>query len=398
MELETKRINYINKGYGKIKILSVQLDEIKTDSHQMTWGRICILIAVLMLSLLLVFGCSGKQKVESQTMEKKAAVDSSSPKYRCIVSNLSHPIIKGVFAGFAIRDELIKRTNGQVYFDYKPLSELGIENEVLKKLQKGTIQGMAISPAAASVYGPRAHLLQLPFLVNSFDKLDRFIASGKLFDHLLMALDHRGIMGLDITGFGNYGWATTIPVRTIADSKKVRFRTGETVVNHLLYSEWGFHPVAIPWPDVPIALKKGIIQALDHTPMVCNITKKFEVCKYYTDINYAQGLFIWIFNKAWFNKLPKDLQDTFVDVVHEVCADIRKQTKQQEEDQIVQAKEYGVEFISLSENDTNYLRLQGNVVHEQLKSKINKLYKGDKYRPDDYLRDVQNYLGYNNTW
>ena len=54
--------------------------------------------------------------------------------------------------------------------------------------------------------------------------------------------------------------------------------------------------------------------------MVCNITKKFEMAKYFTQINYAQGLFIWIFNKAWFNSLPLDLQKTFKEVVHEVCA------------------------------------------------------------------------------
>jgi hypothetical protein len=36
----------------------------------------------------------------------------------------------------------------------------------------------------------------------------------------MMAMDHQGIMGLDITGYGNYGWATTTPVKSIADAKK----------------------------------------------------------------------------------------------------------------------------------------------------------------------------------
>ena len=57
----------------------------------------------------------------------------------------------------------------------------------------------------------------------------------------------------------------------------------------MLYKQWGINPVVMPWPDVPVALKQGVIEGLDHTPMVCNITKKFEVAKYYTYINYAQG-------------------------------------------------------------------------------------------------------------
>ena len=65
----------------------------------------------------------------------KPAFDPSGAKYKCIVSNVSHPVLKGVYTGFAIRDELWKRTNGQIYIDYKPFSMLGGEVEVLNQLQ-----------------------------------------------------------------------------------------------------------------------------------------------------------------------------------------------------------------------------------------------------------------------
>ena len=42
---------------------------------------------------------------------------------------------------FAIRDELWKRTNGQMYLDYKPFSMLGGEVEVLNQLQMGRDSG-----------------------------------------------------------------------------------------------------------------------------------------------------------------------------------------------------------------------------------------------------------------
>jgi TRAP-type C4-dicarboxylate transport system substrate-binding protein len=324
----------------------------------------------------------------------KPAFDPSGAKYRCIVSNVSHPVIKGVYTGFAIRDELWKRTNGQIYLDYKPFSMLGGEVEVLNQLQMGAIQGMGVSSVAATNLGPRFGLVNLPFLINSFEKLDKFVANKKLFDHFMMAMDHQGITGLDITGYGNYGWATTTPVRTLADAKKIKFRTAEAIVNQILYREWGFNPVAMPWPDVPVALKQGVIEGLDHTPMVCNITKKFEVCKYYTYINYAQGLFIWIFNKAWLEKLPADLKQTFIEVVHDVCADIRKQTAQQEIDEIAKAKAAGIEFITLSDAAMDVLKRKGNVAHEKMAKDINKLYSNDMYRPVSYLKDVQDFMGY----
>jgi TRAP-type C4-dicarboxylate transport system substrate-binding protein len=353
-------------------------------------------LSIYSLVFLLGFGfvCSAAMAAGPSLDAWKPNFDPSGAKYRCIVSNVSHPVLKGVYTGFALRDELWKRTNGQIYIDYKPFSMLGGEVEVLNQLQMGAIQGMGVSSVASTNLGPRFGLVNLPFLIDSFEKLDKFVSNKKLFDHFLMAMDHQGIIGLDITGYGNYGWATTVPVRTLADAKKVKFRTAEAAVNQLLYRAWGFNPVAMPWPDVPVALKQGVIDGLDHTLTVCSITKKFEVCKYFTQINYAQGLFIWIFNKAWFNKLPADLQQTFKDVIHEVCLEQRRQDVTQEAEEIKKAKANGVEFIRLSDATMEVLKREGNVVHEKYAAEINKLYPSDTYRPANYLKEVQDFMGY----
>ncbi len=325
----------------------------------------------------------------------KPKFDPSGAKYKFIVSNVSHPVLKGVYTGFAIRDELWKRSKGQMYLDYKPFSMLGGEVEVLNQLQMGAIQGMACSSVASTNLGPRFGLVNLPFLINSFEKLDKFVNSGKLFDHFLMAMDHQGIMAVDIASYGNYGWATTVPVKTISDAKKVKFRIAEAAVNKLSYKAWGFNPVVMPWPDVPVALKQGVITGLDHTLTVCSITKKFEVAKYYTELNYAQGLFIWLFNKAWFNKLPADLQKILVETVRDMCAEARKAAKQQEMEQIPAAKEkYGVEFFKLPDADMKTLIKQANSVHQKFAPEINKINSGDKYKPENFLMEVQKFMGY----
>ncbi|PIU50073.1 MAG: C4-dicarboxylate ABC transporter substrate-binding protein [Desulfobacterales bacterium CG07_land_8_20_14_0_80_52_14] len=324
----------------------------------------------------------------------KPAFDPSGAKYKMIVSNVSSPAIKGVYAGFAIRDELWKRTKGQIYFEYKPFSMLGGEREVLNQLQMGAIQGMGVSSVASTILGPRFGLVNLPFLVDSFEKLDKFISNKQLFDHYMMSMDHQGIMGLGITGYGSYGWASKTPVKSLEDAKKVKFRIAEAEVNNMIYNAWGIKPVVMPWPDVPMALKQGQIDGLDHTPMVCNITKKFEDAKFFTYVNYAQGLFIWVFNKAWFATLPADLQKTFVDTVKEVCADINKQSKAQEAEEIAKAKAAGVTFITLPEKDLSTMRKLGDSVHAKYAADINENHPSDTYKPANFLKEVQDFLGY----
>ncbi len=349
------------------------------------------ILGVLSLFLMVSFATAAGPPPMDQW---KPAFDPSTAKYKATFSNVSHPVIRGVYFGFALRDELWKRTNGQIFIDYKPFSMLGGEVEVLNQLQMGAIQGMGVSSVASTNLGPRFGVVNLPFLVDSFDKLDKFTGNEKLFAHFMNAMDHQGIIGLDITGYGNYGWATMTPVKTIEDAKKVKFRTAEAAVNQLLYKAWGFNPVAMPWPEVSIALKQGVITGLDHTPMVCNITKKFEDAKFFTQLNYAQGLFIWVVNKAWFNSLPADLQKIFKETAKEVAVKIRQETRQQEIDEIAKAKAAGIEFFQLSDAEMTILRKQGDVAHKEYAAEINKLYSGDKYRPADYLKEVQDFMGY----
>lgn len=324
----------------------------------------------------------------------KPSFDPSGAKYKCIVSNVSHPDIKGVYAGFAIRDELWKRTNGKIYIDYKPFSMLGGEVEVLNQLQMGAIQGMGVSSVASTNLGPRFGIVNLPFLIDTNEKLGSFISNQQLFNHFLMATDHQGITALDITTYGSYGWATTKPIRSIQDMQNNKFRIAEAAVNQLTYKQWGVNPVPMPWPDVPVALKQGVITALDHTDLVCDLTKKFEVAKYFTEVNYAKGLFIWLFNKAWLSSLPENLQQTLIDTVHDVCSEYRKQGAAQEIEVKNKLEQMGIQVFKLAPEEMEILKAQGTSVHEQYSAEINKLYPGDTYRPNDYLKEVQDFLGY----
>ena len=350
-------------------------------------SRRCLRVLVMLLVVLMACSTAiGAEKKKNPLAKWKSTVDMSKAKYVMKVSNISHPVIEGVAAGYRVRDSLWERSNGQIALKYYPLHQLGGEVEVLNMLKTNTVQGMLCSSVAVTNLAPRMGIVNLPFLVDSFDNLDKYIGSD-LWQYFLDGMKHQGIMGVDITGYGNYGWATVDPVKTLADAKDVKFRIAEAAVQRTLYKEWGLHPVVMPWPDVSISLKQKVITGLDHTPMVCNITKKFEVCKNFTKINYAQGLFIFLVNEKFYNSLPADLQKILLDVIHEECAKTRVLTRKQESDQIAKAKEAGISFYELPENEMQSLLVKGDKVHQEWAGKIGA----------DYLKKVQDLLGYKRT-
>ncbi|WP_163338282.1 TRAP transporter substrate-binding protein [Desulfopila sp. IMCC35008] len=300
----------------------------------------------------------------------KPKFDPSGAEFTYILSNISHPVIEGVAAGYRIRDAVWEQTNGRIYVDFRPLAQLGGEKDVISKLKIGAVQGMLSSSVAAANVSDKLGIVNLPYVIDTFDKLDTFRNTPELWEPFANGAQKQGLLVADVTGYGPYGWATTTPVKTIADAKNVNFRIAEAPVNTDSYKAWGLKFTVMPWPDVPQALQTGVITGLDHTAIVCNITKKFTIAKNFTELNYAQGLFVHLVNKRWLNKLPKDLQETFLNVIKEESENTRALTRKQHDAQVAKAKEAGVEFHKLSDADIDELKKQAEPILEEWSKKI----------------------------
>ena len=313
----------------------------------------------------------------------KPTFDPSGAQYTYILSNVSHPAIEGVGVGYRIRDRVWELSKGRLYVDFRPLAQLGGEKDVINMLKLGAVQGMLSSSVAAANVADRLGIVNLPYIVDSFDKLDKFRNTPELWKPFSEAALAQGIMVPDITGYGTYGWATTKPVHNLQDAKSINFRIAEAPVNTDIYKAWGLKFTVMPWPDVPQALQTGVINGLDHTPIVCNITKKFTIAKYFTEVNYAQGLFVHLMNKRWFDRLPPDLQKILLQAIGEESAKTREATRKQQAEQIAMAKKAGVEFIPLAAADRAELVKKAAPVYQEWGQKIGM----------DYLNKVRADLG-----
>jgi hypothetical protein len=174
--------------------------------------RKCLRVLVLALVVMMVCSSAVMAKKKNPLAKWKSTVDMSGAKYTMKVSNISHPVIEGVAAGYRVRDSLWKKSNGQIALKYYPLHQLGGEVEVLNMLKTNTVQGMLCSSVAVTNLAPRMGIINLPFLINSFDKLDKYIASP-LWQHFLDGMKHQGIMGADITGYDRIGIPVVNAVR-----------------------------------------------------------------------------------------------------------------------------------------------------------------------------------------
>ena len=111
--------------------------------------------------------------------------------------------------------------------------------------------------------------------------------------------------------------------------------------------------------------------------------QKFEIAKYFTEVNYAQGLFIHLTNERWLKKLPADVRETLLKVIAEESADTRKRTRVQQNQQIAAAKTAGVTFYQLTPEQKQTLVDMAAPVYKRWEEKIGA----------DYLAAVRQQLG-----
>jgi TRAP-type C4-dicarboxylate transport system substrate-binding protein len=288
--------------------------------------------------------------------EWKPKFDPKGAQYTYLLSNITHPAQEAAAIGYHIRDKVWERSGGRLYVDYRPLAQLGGERDVISKVRMGAVQGMILSNVAAVNINPKFAFLSLPYLLESYEKLEKFRHNKELFDEFRTFALPQGLMTVDLTGYGSEGWATTQPVRTVEEARSINFRIAEAPVIADTFKAWGLKFTVMPWPDVAQALHTGVINGLDQTAITCSITKKFEVAKHFTEVNYIQGLFIHFINKRWFDKLPADLQKILIEVIEEESAKTRLANQKQEDELIAAAKAGGVQFYKLSAEEEQKLK------------------------------------------
>jgi len=300
--------------------------------------------------------------------------DPKGAQYTYLLSNITHPSQKAAAIGYHIRDTVWERSGGRLYVDYRPLAQLGGERDVINKVKMGAVHGMVLSNVAAVNINPKFAFLSLPYLIENTEKLEKFRHDKELFDEFRGIALSQGLMTVDLTGYGSQGWATTQPVRTLEDAKNIKFRIAEAPVLRDIFKTWGLQYTVMPWPDVAHALQTGVINGLDQTAITCSITKKFEIAKHFTEVNYIQGMFIHYINKRWYDKLPADLQKILIEAIEEESAKTRLANQQQEDELIAAAKADGVQFYKLSAQEEQKLKDAAVPVYKAWETRIGKDY------------------------
>lgn len=249
------------------------------------------------------------------------------------------------------KDTVEKKSGGRLRVKIMLGGVLGDENEMVTKCSRGQIQAVGATTGALATKVPEVNLVELPFLFRSTEEADQVIDTILTVPFEKMFRD-RGL----VLGFWNENGYRMFATRDKAvkkpgDLKGVKMRAQESPVHIAMYKALGASAVPIPTTEVPQSLATGNVDGFDQAILYMIAAGWSKSVKHVTISNHIYQPGAIVFNKAWFDKLPADIQKMLTDEGRKLQPRGRKEVRaiQPELIEILKAEKINVTELSPAE-------------------------------------------------
>ncbi len=222
---------------------------------------------------------------------------------------VDHPASK---AATMMADAVAKRTNGAVTIKVYPANQLGDGNEVLEQQMKGAIDITLPTQPMLDKYGPKGDkpfgVVMLPFVFRDYQHAWR-VLDGPFAQWVSPRLDQLGLVWL-----ANWEWGfrnltnSKRPIMTPDDVKGLKIRTPGEIQLQAAMEAAGAIVTKIAFPELPMALKQGVVDGQENPLAVIASLKLYETQPYLALTQHSYNSMTAVISKKAWGKLSKPQQ------------------------------------------------------------------------------------------
>jgi TRAP-type C4-dicarboxylate transport system substrate-binding protein len=202
-----------------------------------------------------------------------------------------------------INRELEQKTGRQVGLRLFPGGILGDEEDMLRKVKVGQIQGALLTGGGLGLIFKDLKILAIPFLFRNYHEVDALL--GRMDGYFRKGLQEGGFKFLGWTEQGFIYVFSQNPIRNVADIRKGKVWIWEdTAMGRAVFQELGVNPIPLSIPDILMALQTGMINTVYSSPLAAISMQWFTKVSYMTDVPLAYSAGAVVFQKSAFEKIP----------------------------------------------------------------------------------------------
>ena len=259
-----------------------------------------------------------------------AAIDSQAEVIKLgHIRDIEHPTHKGALAFAKLVDE---RTQGRIKINVFPNSQLGGIQEMFTQLQTGDLAMVygGINTLGFIDGGDAFEITAIPFLYRDYAHMRQALSADFFKPVIEDAEKKTGIKILNIAGdTAPRGLTANRAIRVPKDFRGLKIRTAASEVVLRVMKKLGALPQQIPFAELYIALKTGVVDAQENGAIVVATKSLYEVQNYYMKTDYIRDIETFYIHPKFWNSLSEEDQKILMTASEEAGALVTDLTRQQ---------------------------------------------------------------------
>ncbi|MEW6185474.1 MAG: TRAP transporter substrate-binding protein DctP [Thermodesulfobacteriota bacterium] len=254
-----------------------------------------------------------------------------------------------------INRELVQKTGDRVTLRIFPGGILGDEEDMLRKIKVGQIQGGFFSGGGLGIIFKDIKILIIPSLFENYKEVDAVMA--KLIPHFEKGVQDNGfkIMGWAESGF-IYLFSKQ-PIKGAADLRRGKVWIWEdTAIGRAVFKELGINGIPLGIPDVLVSLQTGIIDTVYASPAAAISMQWFTRVSYMTDVPLSYTVGAAVLHKSAYEKIPAELRGTVEEIFRRHLTLLKETVRKEDQKAIGVLTRQGIKLISPNEKEVKEMQ------------------------------------------
>lgn len=284
-----------------------------------------------------------------------------------------------------VRQDWRDITDGQLELRIYAGGVLGGEDEMVRKLQRRSLDAVAITGAGLPHIDESVDVLNIPLLFDSYEELE-YVRSG-IAPELERNLARRDLKVLSWSDAGWIFFFARSPVRTPDDLRKLRlWISSGSPEDERAFREFGFNVVPLPATDMLTALQTGLAEAIDVPPLFALLDRSYQAAPYMTDLRWAPlNAATVISNQAW-ERIPAEYHDALLSSIRIIALETQAEIRNAGEQAIAEMRARGLTVVTLDYTTREAWRREARAAYPAMRG-----WSGDPRLFDEVLRLSEEY-------
>jgi TRAP-type C4-dicarboxylate transport system substrate-binding protein len=256
-------------------------------------------------------------------------------------------------------------SHGEVELRIYANGVLGGEDEMIRKMQRRSLDALAISGAGLPLIDTSVDCLNLPLLFDSYEELER--VRGAIAGELEASFAERGYVVLNWAEAGWVHFFAKSPVRTVEDLRRLRLWTATgNPQSERIAKGLGFRVVPLPATDMLMGLQTGLIEAIDVPPLFALLDRSYQAAPYMTDLRFAPLNAATVITAASWSRVPAQYRDRLRAAAQQAAVRLRQEIHQAEREAIAEMAKRGLTIVTIDAETEAAWRREARSIYPEL--------------------------------